>query len=101
MSLVERILEAVRDLDEPQQRRVLDVATRLGAEPDVSLTGVPLGDSAAVHAWTERVRVGAALRLEDELARLRGLGLVDEDGQPTLRELPDDMKHGSKTSVAV
>jgi len=38
---------------------------------------------------------GAQARLDAEMARLRGLGVIDEDGNRIKKKLPDDMIPGS------
>lgn len=100
MTIVEQIVEAVRDLDERRQREVLAMARCLRSEPDVSLTGVDLDDEDDVDGWRERMRAGAAQRVADAMARFRALGLVDADGRIVEQALPPDMHAGSKTSVA-
>lgn len=100
VTVVEEILLAVRDLDEERQREVLALARCLREEPDVSIATVDFRDASSVGEWRARLQARAGHRVADAMARFRALGLVDERGRIVERDLPEDMRSGSKTSVA-
>ncbi len=100
VTVAEQILEEVRELDERRQLAVLAIVKRLRAEPDVSLAEVDFDDERNVDAWRARLQARAGLHVADAMAQFRTLGLVEESGRVVERELPADMRPGSKTSVA-
>lgn len=100
MTVVEQILQAVQGLDERRQREVLALARCLHDEPDASIATVDFDDESSVDAWRARLTERAGQRVADAMARFRALGLVDAQGRIVERELPEDMRAGSKTSVA-
>jgi len=51
-------------------------------------------------ATVERMKAEGDKRFKAEQERMRQLGIIDERGQPTSKELPADMKPGSNTDVA-
>lgn len=55
------------------------------------------------ETWTEMVKhleSQGEQRFEAEQKRMRELGILDRTGKPLRRELPQDMKDCSSTSVA-
>lgn len=100
VTVVEEIVLAVQELDEERQREVLALARRLREEPDVSIASVDFRDPSSVGEWRSRLQARAGQRVAEAMARFRALGLVDDEGRIVERDLPEDMRPGSKTSVA-
>ena len=101
MTILEELVRIVPTLGPEDQRRVLDVASRLRDArglPDIS---VPPADSddTAWDEWNERVRERGTHMLEKEKQRLQALGLIDEHWNALTDALPDDMRPSSETSV--
>ncbi len=48
----------------------------------------------------KRVKLRGEERFLAEQKRMQALGILDEAGRPTSRRLPEDMKRGSKSSLA-
>ena len=101
MTVIEALVQIVPQLRADEQRRVLDLATKMRDAqrlPDITLPVADAGD-AAWDAWSEQVRARGAMVIEEEKQRLQALGLVDAQGNALTDALPADMLPSSTTSV--
>ncbi len=75
----------------------LQILRDAATEPFVEEMGIDINDPEQVERILNDESAQARVRVQEAVKSLHSRGLADENGNPTVKELPADMREGSDT----